>query len=63
MILDGLHRIDDPGLPYPERLAAGNAIDVATRRRNPAPERVMRWCWRCFWLALGVAVLLRIVAG
>lgn len=64
MILDGLHRMDDPGTSRTAtRLAAGCAIDVAARRRDPRPEWWMRVCIRCLVIAILLTALARIIAG
>lgn len=55
MTLDFLRRDDDPGLNL-DRLAAGGTIDIQRRRRNPWPERLLRWVWIGFWAVLGFAI-------
>lgn len=62
MILDAPRDTNGPGLVHPERLAAGNAIDVPTRRRDPWSEFWLRWICRGFFIALGLAALVRIAA-
>lgn len=64
MILDALRQSEDPGISCTaQRLAAGGAIDTPVRRRDPRPERIFKICWYCFWIAIALTALARLVAG
>lgn len=57
-----LHRTDDPGLTA-TRLAAGGAVAMPARRRNPRPDWRMRICIRCLCIAILVATVARMFWG
>ena len=66
MILDGLHRMDDPGVLAPDQRTA-IPTDLPLLRRNGATarrnERVVAWVSRGFFLALALATLVRVILG
>jgi hypothetical protein len=68
MMLDAWRRSDDPGingLALDARLlSASNAIDVPiSRRRSARHERHFRWCVRCLFIAMAIAIAVRILLG
>lgn len=63
MIFAGLRDANDPGLDA-RLTVVSHGIDAhLPRRRDPRPVLWFAICWRCFWTALGVASLLRIIVG